>query len=82
MESSEINISLELFSIALYELIDNAFKFSKKNSTVSISVTSDSNQVHISILDQGTTCNAAELRIQSGFIGQIKRSNLSSKVWG
>lgn len=81
-ETSEINISLELFSIALYELIDNAFKFSEKNSSVSISITSDSNQVHISILDQGTTCNAAELRIQSGFIGQIKRSTFEQQGLG
>ncbi|WP_439504962.1 hybrid sensor histidine kinase/response regulator [Sediminibacterium sp.] len=82
IEASEINVSLELFSIALYELIDNAFKFSEKNAKVTIAVTNDSNRVSISILDQGTICKAAELRIQSGFIGQIKRSKFEQQGLG
>ncbi|MDO9155257.1 MAG: ATP-binding protein, partial [Sediminibacterium sp.] len=78
----EINISVELISIALYELIDNAFKFSDKDSTVTINLLSGLNGVSIEILDQGKLCKASELNVQSGAIGQIKRSKFEQQGLG
>jgi two-component system, sensor histidine kinase and response regulator len=82
MQPLEINISVELFSIALYELIDNAFKFSDKDSTVTINLLSGLNGVSIEILDQGKLCKASELNVQSGAIGQIKRSKFEQQGLG
>lgn len=82
MEPIEVNISVELFSIALYELIDNAFKFSDKDGVVTVNLTAGLNGVSIEILDQGKLCKASELNIQSGAIGQIKRSKFEQQGLG
>lgn len=82
MEPHSIHISIELFSIALYELIDNAFKFSNKNTPVSIALTTGLNGVNIEIADQGNQCKAAELSMRSGAIGQIKRSKFEQQGLG
>ncbi|OYZ01725.1 MAG: hypothetical protein B7Y37_06095 [Sphingobacteriia bacterium 28-36-52] len=82
MEPIEVNISVELFSIALYELIDNAFKFSDKEDTVTVNLIAGYNGVSVEILDQGKFCNASELNVQSGAIGQIKRSKFEQQGLG
>lgn len=82
MDPIEVNISVELFSIALYELIDNAFKFSDKDGLVSINLTAGLNGVSIEIIDQGKLCKASELNVQSGAIGQIKRSKFEQQGLG
>lgn len=82
MQAQEINISIELFSIALYELIDNAFKFSANDDKVTIGLRSGPNGVIIEIADEGNTIKAAELSIQSGAIGQIKRSKFEQQGLG
>ncbi len=82
MEPIEVNISVELFSIALYELIDNAFKFSNKEGIVTVSLAAGLSGVSIEIIDQGKLCKASELNVQSGAIGQIKRSKFEQQGLG
>lgn len=82
MEPHEIKISVELFSIALFELIDNAFKFSNNDEKVTIGLRSGPNGVIVEICDQGNKSKAAELSIQSGAIGQIKRSKFEQQGLG
>jgi two-component system sensor histidine kinase/response regulator len=82
MDPIEVNISVELFSIALYELIDNAFKFSDKDSLVTVNLVHGVNGVSVEILDLGKSCNASELNVQSGAIGQIKRSKFEQQGLG
>lgn len=82
IDDSEVVLSAELFSIALYEMVDNAFKFSEKGKNVLISATFRSNGINIQILDAGNTCKASELRSQSGIIGQVKRKKLEQQGLG
>ena len=46
-------ISLDHFEIIIYNIVDNAFKFSKKGDTVHIEVVTDETFVHISVCDEG-----------------------------
>ena len=46
-------ISLDHFEIIISNIVDNAFKFSKKGDTVHIEVVTDETFVHISVCDQG-----------------------------
>jgi len=82
IDESEVVLSAELFSIALYEMVDNAFKFSEKGKNVLISAKFRSNGINIQILDAGNTCKASELRSQSGVIGQVKRKKLEQQGLG
>lgn len=82
MEPHDFKLSVELFSIALFELIDNAFKFSAKDEVVTIGLRSGPNGLIIEISDQGNKCKAAELIIQAGAIGQIHRSKFEQQGLG
>lgn len=82
MDDREVVLSAELFSIALYELVDNAFKFSEKGKKVLVNARFRSNGINIEILDEGNTCKAAELRAHSGVIGQVKRKKIEQQGLG
>jgi two-component system sensor kinase len=49
----DVKISLSHFEIIISNIIDNAFKFSKKGNTVHIEVITDEIFVHISVCDEG-----------------------------
>jgi two-component system sensor histidine kinase/response regulator len=70
----EFLVSEELFPVALYELIDNAFKFSKQGDAVIVSVSGNPDGIVIEIQDSGETSNAAEVKNQVGELGQINRN--------
>lgn len=70
----EFLVNEELFPVALYELMDNAFKFSKPGDAVVISISGNEHQVVIEIKDAGNTCSAAEVRNHVGMLGQLKRN--------
>ena len=82
IDDKEAVLSAELFSIALYELVDNAFKFSEKGKKVIINATFRNNGVNMEIIDEGNTCKATELRSLSGIIGQVKRKKLEQQGLG
>ncbi len=82
MEPMEVNISAELFSIALYELIDNAFKFSDKEGEITINLVPRINGVSVEILDQVKLFKASELNAQLGALGQVKPSKFAQKGLG
>lgn len=82
IDEKEVVLSVELFSIALYELVDNAFKFSENGKKVRVSASFRSNGINIEIIDEGNTCKAAELRLHSGIIGQVKRKKLEQQGLG
>lgn len=82
MDDREVVLSAELFSIALYELVDNAFKFSENGKKVVVSARFTSNGINIEIIDDGNTCKAAELRAHSGVIGQVKRKKIEQQGLG
>jgi two-component system sensor histidine kinase/response regulator len=82
MEPMEVNISVELFSIALYELIDNAFKFSDKEGEITINLVPRINGVSVEILDQVKLFKASELNAQLGALGQVKPSKFAQKGLG
>ena len=82
MDNREAVLSAELFSIALYELVDNAFKFSEKGKKVFVSARFRSNGINIEILDEGNTCKAAEVRANAAITGQIKRTKFEQQDFG
>jgi two-component system sensor histidine kinase/response regulator len=51
--SISINMSSEYYYSLVYELIDNALKFSKKSEKVVLNSSLDNNNFNISIIDQG-----------------------------
>lgn len=53
IEQKVINIDYELVSTALEYILENAVKFTKNNTTVSISCTADSKNLTISVADNG-----------------------------
>ena len=51
LKNSRININSEYFSDAVYELLLNALKFSKKGSTIAVLIFSQGNSLRISVLN-------------------------------
>ncbi|MEO0065276.1 MAG: hypothetical protein RI983_602 [Bacteroidota bacterium] len=79
IDDREVVLSTELFSMALYELVDNAFKFSEKGKKVKVNATFRINGISVDIIDEGNTCKATELRSLSGIIGQVRRKKLEQQ---
>lgn len=52
-DDASVKVVINLFKIAITEIVDNAFKFSEEGSKVEISVNTDENYHIISVADQG-----------------------------
>lgn len=74
MALAELDFRVEIFSIAIYEILDNAFKFTKKNDLISLKLSIDSSFISIQIIDSGNSANAIELNNLSGRFGQLNRN--------
>ncbi len=56
-----VNLSKPHFRSALWNLLDNAYKFTAKNGSVTLTANTSDNKLHISVIDTGTGIPASEI---------------------
>ncbi len=67
IEDTVLPMSSNLLFSAVYEIIENAFKFSDKNSKVFIKANSENGEYHIVVSDSGKTVSADQLSSYRSF---------------